>query len=361
MVDRGWREARAIVVITVMLGSAEVRGDAVYLAGADGRETAITDVRISGVSEGRIAFADNKTGRQAQRELARVARIELDEEPGLGAAEMAYGQQRWAEAAGGYRKVLDVTRRVWVRAWVAPRLIEAAENSRDVGAAVAGYVALVQTNPGRAGNYTPVLSDEKSEALASAVKDVSAALAEPGITGQQRACLTSFLLDIHRARKDQKSADAILDEMLKGGDAAAARAVVRRKLDGISRLLEGKQFKEAVEQISRDRQIYVEPRDQAEALYYLAEAGSGMAAGAGGDDAAAWKDAALAYMRVVDHFKDAPGTPFVAASLLKTASINERLNNPAAARKLDEQVAAQFTGTPAAASARSSLARMGGK
>jgi hypothetical protein len=76
------------------------------------------DIRISTVGEGRIAFQENQTGRQAQRDLAELTRIQLDDEPALTRAEAAYVQRKWAEASGAYREAIEVTRRPWVKAWL---------------------------------------------------------------------------------------------------------------------------------------------------------------------------------------------------------------------------------------------------
>jgi hypothetical protein len=358
MAQRRWKIIGALLFV---LAPTLTRADTIHIIGAAGKQAVIADVQISGIADGRIAFKENQTGRQAQRELSQVLRIALDDEPNLDRAESAYAQRDWTTAAAAYREVIHATRRPWVRFWVAPRLIECAENTRGIAATVAGYVALVQTNPPRAETYTPTVPEASTDALATAVQEVSSALSEPTLTPQQRACLNSFLLDIHRVRKDAASADALLNEMLKSGDAGAARAVVRKKLDAVSTSIERKEFQAAIDQINEVRHIFIEQRDQAEALYYLAEAASGLALSAPAAESTVWKDVALAYMRVVAHFKDAPGTPFVAPALLKAAAIEERRGNPSAAKKLYEQVQSEFTGTPAAASAQSNLARLRGK
>ena len=77
-----------------------------------------------------------------------------------------------------------------------------------------------------------------------------------------------------------------------------------------------------------------------------------------GKDAAALKDAALAYMRVVANFKDTPGRPHVADSLYKTGQIEEQLAEPDVAAKVYQQVAEQFPSDPAAALAKQNLDRL---
>jgi hypothetical protein len=95
---------------------------------------------------------------------------------------------------------------------VAPRLIECARTRAICAGAVAGYLALGASESFRAETFTPSVPDQDQRALASAVTDVTAALSDPNLTPQQRGCLSAFLLDIHRARKDEAAAEALLDQ-----------------------------------------------------------------------------------------------------------------------------------------------------
>jgi hypothetical protein len=327
--------------------------DAIWVINSSGKEVRISDLRVGTVADGRIAFED-ASGKRGQRDLNQVNRIAMDDEPALADAERAYVERKWPDAADAYEKALAGTRRDWVKAWIAPRLIESAENSRRFPPAVAGYLELVRTNPARAENTVPTAFEEDRKALDEGVVEVNAALTDPQLTAQQRQCLLSFLLDIQRGRHDQAAADLVLDQMLKSGNAGAARAGVRRKLDEISKSLEKEDWKAALALVNTNQSIFVDPRDQAEAMYFTAEATGGSAAES--SDAGIWKDVALAYMRVVAHFKDVQGAPFVAASLLKTGAIEERLGDEAGAKRVYEQVASQFGDGPAGAAAKAKLA-----
>ena len=124
-------------------------------------------------------------------------------------------------------------------------------------------------------------------------------------------------------------------------------------------MLAEKQFDAVITDINSAAALFVTPTDQATALFYLAEAHAGRAAQA--ESPAAWQDAALAYMRVVAHFKDAAGAPFVARSLLKAAEITEKLNDSPAAIALYRQILQQHPADAAANSARAALERLKAK
>jgi len=100
-----------------------------------------------------------------------------------------------------------------------------------------------------------------------------------------------------------------------------------------------------------------DPKDQAQALLILADAQAGIARG--NDAPAAWQDAALAYMRVVAHFKDNPAiAPLVAKSMLRAGQIEEQLKDRDAARTLYEQLLAQYPSDPVAPDAKAGLDRL---
>ena len=49
-----------------------------------------------------------------------------------------------------------------------------------------------------------------------------------------KTAVLSLLLDVERARKDPAGAQAVLDQLSRTGDAGAARALVRKKLDEVA-------------------------------------------------------------------------------------------------------------------------------
>ncbi len=92
-------------------------------------------------------------------------------------------------------------------------------------------------------------------------------------------------------------------------------------------------------------------------MYILAQARDGQAGSK--NDANAWRDAAIAYLRVVADFKDAPGAPHVADALLHAASILEtRLNQSAQALQMYQSIQTRFPNTAAANKAATEAARL---
>jgi TolA-binding protein len=183
------------------------------------------------------------------------------------------------------------------------------------------------------------------------------------LTDEQRQALLLFLLDIHRARRDKPAEERVaeqVDELLAKdpNNPAAGQAIARRKLQSASRAIESRNYRTAVEEINAARSRFVEPDQQAEALFILAEAAYGQA---DPNSANALKDAALAYMRVVAHFRSEPGRPFVAQSLLRTAEIHERLHEPQTASAIYDQIIQQFKDDPAAQVAGQNLQRLSGQ
>jgi TolA-binding protein len=134
---------------------------------------------------------------------------------------------------------------------------------------------------------------------------------------------------------------------------AAGQAIARRKLTAAMRALEAKDFAKAISEIESGKASFVDPNQQAEALYTLAEAKYALAQAK--KEPGELKDVALAYMRVVAHFRDLPTKPHVADALLKTAMIEEQLNDPAAANQLYQQIVQQYPSDPAAAVAKQKL------
>lgn len=166
---------------------------------------------------------------------------------------------------------------------------------------------------------------------------------------------------MYHAKKDDASADKLqaqIDDLLakNPNDPAAAGAVVRRKLLNASKFLEAKDYQKAIDEITPAKSQITDPSQQADALFDLAEAQFGLASASKNTDAL--KDAGIAYMRVVAHFKDQPGKPHVAESLVKTGEVYEALGDTKTAQQVYEQVASQYKDDPAAKVAQENLQRL---
>lgn len=351
--------AAVVTAISVFAGAAQA--DSLWVTSAKGADVKTNALEIAKVKIIRIddeaATFSNLAGRESTREIAQVVRIAVDDEPALGAGEEAFVAGKWDVAVDNYLKTIKSTQRDWLKEWVARRLLVAAEKANRFDAAATAYVVAVL---GKAkAPAKPALPDAKSTYLATAAKEIDAASQNPKLSPDQRQALLSFLLDVHRTRGDQKGMADVMEQMVKAGaiaanDPASAGALARLKLDVAAVAIDGKQYKKAIDEINSVRNIFVQPADQAQALFLLAQATEALA----GEDETALRDAALAYMRVVAHCKDAPGKPHVVQSLMKTASILERTKNDQAALALYQQVAAQHADDPAAAKAQEHAQRL---
>jgi TolA-binding protein len=355
---------RCVVVLTAasvaLFAGTTARADKLWVSSSSGSAVLeIANVKIAQIDDTAATFT-NPGGRDATRDAKQVVQIAIDDEPVFSAADEAFAKEKWEPAVDGYVKAIKSTKRDWLKDYIAKRLVVAAGKVNRFDAAVTGYIAAVLGKSSRSA-VKPEMPDAKSTYLATAVSEVEAALKGPKLSTDQKQALLSFLLDLHKTRGDQKGMTEVTQQMLKAGagaanDPAAAGALARMKLDVASVAIENKQYKKAADEINASRAAFVDPKDQAAALYLLAQAQEGLA----GEDATALADAALAYMRVVAHASNVPGKPHVADALLKTASILERTKNNKDALELYQQVASQFADDPAAAkSAQQAVQRLG--
>jgi tetratricopeptide (TPR) repeat protein len=295
--------------------------------------------------------------------VTQVARLAIDDEPDFTAAEKACDAGDWDTAVDGYQRTLKGTSRQWLKGWVAPRLLDAAGRAGRFDVATSAYVMLLLKDPSAAPK-PPGLPAGQSEYLAVAATEVSKALDEPRLTDPQRQRLLGFLLSLHRARNDTGAAAKVAEQLAKldprsGSDPGTVRSVAELKLSLAGTALAQKDYRQALEQVRSNRALFTDPMMQADAAFCEAEALAGLAAAS--DEAGAWQDAAMAYMRVVAGFASLPSRPHVADSLLRTAQIHEKLGEPKAALRLYEQVAAEFADQAAVvAAARESTRRLQG-
>jgi TolA-binding protein len=172
--------------------------------------------------------------------------------------------------------------------------------------------------------------------------------------------LLPFLAELYTAKKDMASAEKVVRQMSQapasGGTASveAQRARGDVAIGAAREAMSSRRYGQVVTAIQSNSAAFTEPRQQADALYLLAQAKEAMAT-----DDPGLKDAAIAYMRVAANFKSAPDAPHVADSLLNTAKIEEKLNQPKSALALYGQIAAEYKGTAAGKAAEESAQRLG--
>jgi len=364
-------------------------------------------VQVQSVQDGRLVYRTSN-GDERAREVAQIARVNADNEPALNAAEEALAKNQLDVATENFRKALASSAKEWVKVWAARRLTEVAPRANRFDAAASGYIALlVRDSRGAAGvaELKPKMPPAQSTFLNSAINEATATLATPTLAPAAKDALQAFVAELQQAKAGSADPAAAkpgasapgagataapnavtggkpaAEATASGGggvanvvNAAAAQAsaanqqLARQRLDAAGAALERKDFPTAANEIKANARLFTEPRDQAQALYFLAEAQTGVARAK--NDVPSWQDAALAYMRVVAHFQDAPAAPpavaaelrpLVARSMLKAAQIQETLRDSAAARTLYDQLVQQFPSDPAANDARAALERLKAK
>jgi TolA-binding protein len=223
---------------------------------------------------------------------------------------------------------------------------------------------MVLNQPAAAAGIHLTVPAADSPYLDGAAKSLFDASNTSGISPQQQAALLSLLLDVDRTRKDTAGIDDVASRLTKVAGAAgtatgdlASLALAEAKITEADADVTQKNFDQAVSIITGNGSLFVDSKHQADALYILARAREGQAESK--DDSSAWQDAAIAYMRVVADFKDDPGAPHVANSLLNTAKIlDAHLNESAKAMRIYQNVQTQFPETRAAREAASEIARL---
>jgi TolA-binding protein len=336
-----------------------LRADSIRLRSGETGTIDYNGAKIVGIEQGQLLYR-TRDGRDNSKELDKVDRIEVDGEPALNEGESAFSTEAFDKAVDAYQKVIRSTNKPWLGYWASRRLQAAAEKTGRFDAAVSAFVARVQFEDPNS-IPRPALPGEQSTYLNTAVKDVLNALSNPKLNDPQRIALLGFLIDLQRARRDTKAADDAanrLDELLAKdpNNPQAGRAIAKRKLQTAQAAMDKKDYRAAINEIESSRAQFTDPVQQADALYLLAEARFQQAAPS--RQPQALKDSALAFARVVAHFKDAPDRPHVTAALMRIAQIEELLGEPQAARAVYEQLASQYPDDPNAAAAKQSAERL---
>jgi TolA-binding protein len=354
------RNHLAIAAVVLLLAlAARAPADSIRLRSGETGTIDYNGAKIVGIEQGQLLYR-TRDGRDNAKELDKVDRIEVEGEPALSDGESAFSTEAFDKAVDAYQKVIRSTNKPWLAFWAARRLQVAAEKTGRFDAASSAYIARVQfEDPNTVPK--PAMPSEQSTYLSTAAKDVMNSLSNPKLNDPQRVALLSFLIDLQRTRRDNKAADDAanrLDELLAKdpNNPNATRAIAKRKLQAAQAAMEKKDFRGAINEIESSRAQFTDPLQQADALYLLAEARFQTAAAS--KQPQAMKDAALAFVRVVANFKDAPDRPHVTASLMRLAQIEELLGEPQGARAVYEQLVAQYPDDPNAAAAKQASERL---
>jgi tetratricopeptide (TPR) repeat protein len=325
--------------------------------------TVYSDVKITDIRQGRIEFTTS-TGNDVVKDLASVAAIAIDDEPQFNQAEQDYAANQFDRAVEEFDQTIQKTDKPWLKAYCQPLLADAANKAGRFDKAVQGYVYVVLNEPATAAAHRPTVPAAGSAYLDGAAQSLSTAAETPNLSTQQQAAILSLLLEVQRARNDASAIDAAASRLAKiVGDSgnptadAASLALADAKLAEAGSALAQKNYAQAASIITAAGNLFLDPRRQADAMYLLAQARDGQTQGKNDPDA--WKDVAIAYMRVVADFKDAAGAPHVAQSLLAVAAILEiHLNQPGKAMQIYQNVRSQFPNSLAADEADKQIARL---
>jgi len=357
--------AGRFLVMWLIIPTAVAAADTVSIrpsnAPRDSAPTVYSGVQVESVDSGKIIFR-TQTGHAVVKDLASVVDINLDDEPSFNQAQIDYAANRLDKAADEYDQTIQKTDKAWLKAICAPKMTDAADRSGRFDKAAEGYTMLVLNDAKAAAQHRPAVPQFGSPYLDAAASTVSSALDAGSITPEQQTTLLAFLLEIQRARRDTAAIDSVASRLTgspaSGGATSdlAAAALADAKISEAKNAVAQQHYDDAVKLINGSQQFFVDTPHQADALFVLAQAREGQAQAA--DNPNAWKDAAIAWLRVVADFKASPGAPHVADALLHAAAILERINQSDKAMAMYQSILDAYPNAPAAAQARTQLDRL---
>lgn len=331
----------------VLLPASLLRADTIVV-GTLARE----NVKIMQIKGDKLIYEINGELRDA--DISRVTKVVVPADRTLTDAEEAFATQKWDVAVDNYQKCVKSPSKDWVKDWASLRLVEAAGKTGRFDAAVTAYLALIKKDLKLAATAKPTMPDDKSTYLATAATQVEAALRET-LTPDQKKVVLQFALDIYTVQKDATKAAGIAEELIKMGGANNPSTV----LSLAKFAMDAKNYPKAIAEIEKQRALFTDPANQLDALWILAEAKHALAEPLTdpAEREKAMMDSALAYMRVVTHFKDQDKDK-ASESLLKVAMIHESLKQTETAQNVYKQVVDEFAGTAAAGKAKAAADRI---
>ena len=356
--------AAAAALLALGLIASPATADTVWTlaSGANAKPFERPKVKIEGMQGDGLLFRSASQDRAAEpKPIGEIWRIQVDDEPALNAAETAYVADKWDDAVSNYQRAINASRKDWVKQYATLRLLGAAEKSGKFSAAAAAYITLVQRDPTTAARVKPDVPKEKNAELPPAINAVKAALADGKLKAAQKNRLQAFLVELYIANGQLEEAAALGGQVgqsaTRSRDAAdngPGKGEVALKLQLAIASLKQKKYEEAITSIDSIAASLTDPEQQAQALFCVAEARAGQA----GDDPAKLKEAALAYMRVVAHFKNDANAPHVAESLLKTGVMLEQAKLLPDALAAYQAVGNDYRDSPHAKAAAAGAARV---
>ncbi len=346
--------AAGVAVTAAAVGRADT-----VLKGAPGTNPIpLPNVKVNGIANGSLTYTtpsgDTRTVPQAD-----VQQLTVDGQPGFNAAEAAFAARVFPAAVDGYAAaVASSSAPAWLRVRAGQRLATVARVvvPPRYDAQVAAYAAVLGVDPAAAAGIRPAAPRANTPNLDAAQTAVTRALGSAASSSQKSALLT-VQLEIARAQNDKAAVTRTLQQLVAAGGATPADQA-NLKLAAADVALDAKQYAGAESAIQQNRGLFADPGQQVEALFVLAQARDGLLPAAPSADAR--KDVALAYERVATFAAELPDRPHAAESLLRVAQLEEKLNDPAAATVVYQQLSTDraYAAAPAAAEARTALARL---
>jgi TolA-binding protein len=327
-------------------GARSAAADSITVKSGSG-ELQINDAHVSRIENDLVYFTTAQSDTEDSRPMPTVVKFSVDDEPAFSAGEDAFNNKDWKTAADDYSKAITATSKNWVKTRASVRLMEAANRSGNFLDAVKGFLAMADRDPALAAAHRPTIPTDKPDDLDGAIALVKADLSSGTAKVEEQKVLLPFQAQLYTDKGDSAGADqALADDVKIDPDAAnsplvkGARATIAIRQAGDD--LKQSKFQDAANLVESHQDVFVDPSQQADALYTLAQAKEGLASK---DNPDSLKDAAIAYMRVVAICKDFDGKPHVAESMLKAAAIDEQLQKPGEAIMLYKQVSSTFKDT----------------
>jgi TolA-binding protein len=320
----------------------------------------IDGVHITRIENDSVYFTTTSDTEDSKK-LSDVIKFSLDDEPAFSAAEDAFSTGDWKTAADNYSKAISATNKSWVKSRSSVQLMDAADKSGDFEDAVKGFLAMADRDPSLAAAHRPTIPVDKPADIDTAIGLVKTDLESGSVKDDEKKVLLPFQAELYTDKGDSAGADGALAEDVKVDPGAVSSPLVKRAratiaLHAVPDLLKQSKYQDVINLIKSHEAVFVDPGQQGDALYYLAQAQEGLASK---DNPDSLKDAATAYIRVVAVCKDFDGKPHVADSMLKAAAIEEQLK-PDEAVMLYKQVVSTFkdTDSQAAGQASASIQRL---
>jgi TolA-binding protein len=321
-------------------------------------------VQIDRIAGGQVYY--RLDGDLMNKPAGDITSITVDDVPDFNTGESAYESGNYPAAAESLGRAISSTDKPWLKAFIAPRLIDAASHTGQFDLAVEGWVALALQDASSAASLRPAIPVGSTTGGPNSALDAAAAeLADAGKSAQGDAqrLILGLLLDVQSARGDNDAASAVAQQLTAltpaGGSSGSPDALVAQhaRLALARTALYNKEFDKAAGLIDDNADLMTDSAVQADALFIKAQALEGEA-----DSSDRWKDAALAYMRVYVNFRDGADSSHAPESLMKVAEIEEtHLGEPLAALTIYRKVAAEYKDTAAAQDAATEIARLTNK